>query len=386
MLECNCLNKREDPKNLVLTADKDDVQERGKKPPDQYKPTPSDEEYFKRNEEKAVAIQAHYRSHAARKQLADQGHPVHEVKKEQPEEPRKEGQRPPGREIAQVPDYSNPDTKATELRLGVFKYNKPLEPEDEELENRGPYELDNGAIYIGHWSKAGLRHGQGIQLWPDGSKYEGYWKDDMANGRGRLIHADGDVYEGDWRNDKAEGEGTYTHMDGAQYVGQWYDDKQHGYGVETWPDGAKYEGDYSGGKKHGKGKFHWADNSVYEGEFYNNNIHGHGVYVWSDNRRYEGGWKNNKMEGSGTFTWADGRRYVGQYIDDKKHGQGEFVWPDGRKYNGQWYNGKQHGRGSYTSTDGKTKEGEWKDGKRVQWINSHSPNNNNSGPESSPPN
>ena len=52
-------------------------------------------------------------------------------------------------------------------------------------------------------------------MWQDGAKYEGYWKNDMANGRGRLIHADGDVYEGFWVNDKAHGKGTYIHMDGA---------------------------------------------------------------------------------------------------------------------------------------------------------------------------
>ena len=44
-----------------------------------------------------------------------------------------------------------------------------------------------------------------MQLWRDGSKYEGYWSSDMANGKGRLIHSDGDVYEGDWLNDKAHG-------------------------------------------------------------------------------------------------------------------------------------------------------------------------------------
>lgn len=40
-------------------------------------------------------------------------------------------------------------------------------------------------------------------MWADGSRYEGYWKQDKANGRGRLIHADGDVYEGDWKDDKS---------------------------------------------------------------------------------------------------------------------------------------------------------------------------------------
>jgi hypothetical protein len=62
---------------------------------------------------------------------------------------------------------------------------------------KGPILLDNGATYQGEWEKnTELRSGLGIQVWQDGSKYEGYWRDDKANGKGRLIHADGDVYEG----------------------------------------------------------------------------------------------------------------------------------------------------------------------------------------------
>ena len=40
------------------------------------------------------------------------------------------------------------------------------------------------------------KHGWGIQHWPDGSRYEGNWKDDVACGFGKLYHADGDFYEG----------------------------------------------------------------------------------------------------------------------------------------------------------------------------------------------
>jgi hypothetical protein len=36
----------------------------------------------------------------------------------------------------------------------------------------------------------------GIQIWPDGAKYEGYWRDNVAHGRGRFHHIDGDVYDG----------------------------------------------------------------------------------------------------------------------------------------------------------------------------------------------
>lgn len=39
-----------------------------------------------------------------------------------------------------------------------------------------------------------MRWGRGKQHWPDGSVYEGYWRNHTANGKGRLIHADGDAY------------------------------------------------------------------------------------------------------------------------------------------------------------------------------------------------
>ena len=143
-----------------------------------------------------------------------------------------------------------------------------------------PINIESGIIYEGYLLISNeQRDGYGIQIWPDGSKYEGYWKENKANGKGRLIHADGDVYEGDWVDDKAHGIGKYSHMDGAEYIGDWVEDKQNGKGTETWPDGAKYEGDYVDGKKDGKGKFMWADNSSYNGEFKDNNIQGHGEYV-----------------------------------------------------------------------------------------------------------
>mmetsp|Transcript_6462 Transcript_6462/g.6021 ORF Transcript_6462/g.6021 Transcript_6462/m.6021 type:complete len:188 (+) Transcript_6462:162-725(+) len=156
--------------------------------------------------------------------------------------------RPDVNKIVNVPDYSNAATRATEGRLGAFVYDQDDKFDENDLIDRGPYELDNGAIYRGQWSREGLRYGRGVQIWVDGSKYEGYWRSDMANGIGRLIHADGDVYEGEWCNDKAHGKGTYTHMDGAKYTGDWREDKQHGIGIETWPDQARYEGNYEHGK------------------------------------------------------------------------------------------------------------------------------------------
>jgi len=45
--------------------------------------------------------------------------------------------------------------------------------------------------------------GRGVKIWPDGSRYDGNWKDGIMTGHGRLIHIRGDVYTGQWKNDKA---------------------------------------------------------------------------------------------------------------------------------------------------------------------------------------
>ena len=80
--------------------------------------------------------------------------------------------------------------------------------------------LSNGTIYIGLQSHDGLRHGQGTQMWANGTKYIGHWYNDKANGQGRLIHSDGDSYEGEWFNDMAHGFGKFERHDGkVKYMG-----------------------------------------------------------------------------------------------------------------------------------------------------------------------
>lgn len=135
-------------------------------------------------------------------------------------------------------NYDNPQVLDLEQKLGKFDYGK-VPAETNPLESRNMIVLENGAKYQGEWIKGTeVRQGKGIQIWSDGSKYEGWWKNNKANGKGRLIHADGDVFEGQWKDDKAHGFGVYSHLDGAKYEGEWQEDRQHGKGVETWPDNA----------------------------------------------------------------------------------------------------------------------------------------------------
>lgn len=272
--------------------------------------------------------------------------------------------------------------------------------EDGGLEYQENYRFPNGAIYtgtfllsthtnvaIGQW-KNGMRHGYGVQIWPDGAKYEGHWQNDQAHGKGKFWHADGDTFDGEWRADKAHGFGIYMHKNGAKYKGEWKEDLQDGYGVEAWVDGSKYEGDYLHGKKNGKGTYYWIDGSRYSGDWNNNKIDGEVLIIFETTfhlgkihvvrrtslRRHVEEQQHARQRRLYMGRWTSLRRhlsivhlFIGEYFQDKKHGKGKYRWADGRVYDGMWLNGKQNGEGKYIASDGTTRIGIWKNGKRTQW-------------------
>lgn len=62
----------------------------------------------------------------------------------------------------------------------------------------------DGTVYKGQCKYDGegreLKHGYGVLIYPDGAKYQGYFKDNLQDGRGLLVRADGDVYDGNSQN------------------------------------------------------------------------------------------------------------------------------------------------------------------------------------------
>jgi len=55
---------------------------------------------------------------------------------------------------------------------------------------------NDSSIYIGQWSLDHKRHGYGIEISNNGSKYEGDWYNDNKTGFGRYINNKGCYYEG----------------------------------------------------------------------------------------------------------------------------------------------------------------------------------------------
>lgn len=124
-----------------------------------------------------------------------------------------------------VPEYENREVLEIIKKLGPYDYGQTTD-DGVAREKKPLYLLENKTKYEGQWNeKTQERDGMGVLIWPDGSIYEGFWKQNKANGKGRLIHADRDVYVGEWLNDKAHGHGIYMHSDGAKYEGEWFHDK-----------------------------------------------------------------------------------------------------------------------------------------------------------------
>lgn len=138
----------------------------------------------------------------------------------------------------------------------------------------------------------GCRSGSGPQLWPDGARYEGEYKDGLKHGIGRFSWASGAVYEGDFVEDRLEGQGYFRWRCGSTYEGSWRHGRMHGSGLFTWPDGRSYEGEYQNDFKNGKG-----------------------IFRWPDGRQYDGQWKDGVQNGRGTFTSATGRSKMTEWRD-----------------------------------------------------------------------
>ena len=201
------------------------------------------------------------------------------------------------------------------------------------------------SFYTGEVNINNQRHGYGILLKNDGSKYEGHWKNNIFNGWGRFIDYDGTLIESNFINGKANGKGMKKTLNGLLYIGDFIDNLKDGNGKEETNEHI-YEGEFKKDKKNGNGKLIYKLlNDYYEGEFKDNCITGVGFYTWKNKDTYKGTFVNGKMHGKGYYKWPDGGEYYGEYVNNIKEGNGKFKWSNGRIFEGQFKKGKPHGFG-----------------------------------------
>lgn len=192
----------------------------------------------------------------------------------------------------------------------------------------------------------------------------------IRNGdNGIMEWPDGTVYEGSWKDDKRHGNGTFTWPDGREYTGEWVEGIIEGEGTLAWPDGREYSGEWRDGLMHGTGTLTWFDGEVplqtYEGRWVNGTAEGRGTMSFDDGSSYTGSWSEGMADGTGTFTGTDDEQYTGQFSEGSPDGQGTMRWPDGRRHSGEWQDGTMHGGGTWTDDEGVSTRGRWDEGEFV---------------------
>jgi hypothetical protein len=58
-----------------------------------------------------------------------------------------------------------------------------------------------------------------VEVWPDGTRYEGTYLNGKKNGKGVLYFIDESKYIGDFENNEITGSGEYYWSDGKIYKG-----------------------------------------------------------------------------------------------------------------------------------------------------------------------
>jgi hypothetical protein len=92
------------------------------------------------------------------------------------------------------------NVKDVEKILGPLNYNEnEYKKKYKNVFKKPPIKFfDEGSIYKGEWNIQGKKHGYGILVMKDGSKYEGFWKNDQLDGVGRFIEKRGNYYDGNF--------------------------------------------------------------------------------------------------------------------------------------------------------------------------------------------
>lgn len=111
--------------------------------------------------------------------------------------------------------------------------------------------MQGGDKFKGQYVK-GLKNGQGVQRFPNGSFIEGTWRDDrLLNGKATYAHSNS-VYTGAFQDNRKHGQGSMISPEGS-YSGNWINDEKNGRGTMRYSNEDRYEGEWKKGMKDGFG-------------------------------------------------------------------------------------------------------------------------------------
>ncbi len=237
------------------------------------------------------------------------------------------------------------------------------------FQGRGTCVYYDKSVYTGWWEDR-LPNGMGTLTEPDGKVKSGLWKNGhLIDESGNVLDSEfimktidsGEIQYGCLQGDCENGPGLKAFPDGSKYEGFFKDGKCDGMGKWFYPNGDILEINWVGNVPHGKGVLKHIDDSVTEG-------------IW-DNGTFLGETKANGIRdcnrmdcenGTGRYVYTNGFIYEGEFKDGVPFGWGNVDFGNGANYTGFWKSGKANGFGTYLDANGKSYVGTWKDGQMLR--------------------
>jgi hypothetical protein len=206
-----------------------------------------------------------------------------------------------------------PDGKGTKtysdgtVRTGRWKRGKPVDESgnvlDEYIAKKKEERQDDGTNIQSGCLTGDCKNGSGSFAYPDGSKYEGEFKNGKFDGQGTFWFANGDKYVGQFKENFPEGQGTRFLLAGGEESGQWHQGEFLGSSlIESGKVGC-IQGDCN----NGKGTYVYKEGAAkYSGDFVDEQPDGYGICVYANGDRYKGEWSEGAFGGKGTLFLHDG--------------------------------------------------------------------------------
>jgi hypothetical protein len=222
-----------------------------------------------------------------------------------------------------------------------------------------------------------------VEYWEEsfGTRYIGEMKNNEMHGHGVFIVSgtgeglSGYRYEGGWKDGLKHGEGLMTYNDGSYTKGTYVENSLHGFVVKVIKNQYTYYGEYENGRET-IGYIRWANGAKYVGEWGSPsdgkyrlfNMQGLGILTSQDGRIMVGEFKNGRPEGLTATKIPGVVTHVGERSDDKFNGMGymELEREDRVKYLGNFLDNKRHGQGMTITETGEPTFGVWEHDKLIQ--------------------
>jgi hypothetical protein len=126
-----------------------------------------------------------------------------------------------------------------------------------------------------------------------------------TNGEGTEIFEDGSKYEGNYKNYNFNGDGCYTNPKKYKFCGQWKKVNADSFEEQNVLNGKLSLNDLNkmktrcveGDCKNGKGYYIYSDLSSYNGMYKNEEWNGKGTYTNTKGITFSGNWKDSKLNG-----------------------------------------------------------------------------------------